>query len=157
MTRIEGLRELQAELKKASPEIAKKLQQVNKQLVQNIAEKAKGRAYHKVGDVSALLVRDGPARTNRKSGKGSISRSVASIRGTASGLESRVVAGGPKAPGFFGHEFGGRARARTRQFPQHKGREGYFLYPVVRSEREKAFELWNDLFDEVMGTREGPL
>lgn len=47
-------------------------------------------------------------------------------------------------------------RVRTRQFPVHKGREGYVLYPAVRRERKHAFEDWSKLFDEVMGVREGP-
>lgn len=180
---IVDLKEFAAELRKASPEIAKKLQVVNKRLVEGIAARARARAYSRVDAVSAPVVRDGPVRT-RRSGRGSISRSRESIRGTASQREARVVGGGPKAPGFFGHEFGGSrglggagrretrelgrgaaaggrhrrrlVRVYTRQFPVHKGRTGYFLYPTVREAMPTAFEDWNEIFDEIMGTKEGP-
>lgn len=154
MTEVKGLKELRAELRNASPEMAKRLQVINKKLVSNIADKAQAAFYSSVASVSPS-VRTGPLQ-KRPSGRGSIGRSRSSIRGTASQLEAKVVAGGAKAPGFFGHEFGGRARARTRQFPQHKGRQGYVLYPIVRRERETAFEQWNDLFDDIMSTKAGP-
>lgn len=177
---VRGLKELQRELRLADPEMAKRLQKVNKRLVDDIASEARAVAYHRVDEVSPSI-RTGPART-RPSGKGSISRSVNSIRGSASGREARIVAGGARAPGFFGHEFGGSrnigglgrravtgaigavnrgtvsgrggVRNRTRQFPVHKGKEGYFLYPTVREELPHAAERWENLFDEIF--REGP-
>lgn len=171
MTGVEGLADLQKELRRASPEMAKRLQVVNKKLVMNIVNKARAAFYSSVDSVSPSG-RTGPLRT-RRSGKGSISRSRDSIRGTAGQREAKIVAGGPKAPGFFGHEFGGSRgiteaarfnrrgrrmagpKVRTRQFPVHKGREGYVLYPIVREEREHAFEDWSNLFDEVFDTK-GP-
>lgn len=33
---------------------------------------------------------------------------------------------------IWGAEFGGGGRPRTRQFPPHRGRDGYFLWPTVR-------------------------
>lgn len=145
MREIRGLKELQAELRKGGPEMAKKLQQVNKTLVTEVAEKARNRMYP---TVSAADGRAAPLR-QRPSGPGSISRTRASIRGTAGQREARVVAGGPKAPGFYGHEFGGGARPETRQFPVHRGVDGYFLYPTVREEVKHAARDWNRIFDEV--------
>lgn len=151
ISRIEGLKELNAELKRASPEFAAKLKEVNKRLVDDIAEAARANFYRTV-----------PGRTRhndqpQRSGRGSISRSRDSIRASASGQSAKVIGGGAKAPAFFGHEFGGGARPRTRQFPAHRGREGYVLYPQVRKAMPDVEKHWNDLFDEVMGTREGPL
>lgn len=142
MSEIKGLKELRAELRAAGPEMAKRLQVINKRLAEDIAQKAKANFYSSVPGHS----RSGP---QRKSGAGSISRSRNSIRANASQTESKIVAGGPKAPGFFGHEFGGGARPRTRQFPVHKGREGYVLYPIVRRERDGALTKWESLFQEV--------
>ncbi|RTL22339.1 MAG: hypothetical protein EKK55_14865 [Rhodocyclaceae bacterium] len=143
ITEVKGLRELNAELKKASPEMAKKLQEVNKQLVQRVADRAKSNFYRTV-----------PGRTRsddrpRRPGRGSISTSRDSIRASASGQQAKVITGGAKAPAFFGHEFGGGARPRTRQFPVHRGREGYVVYPEVRRARASAEKDWNEIFDEV--------
>ena len=177
---VSGLKELQADLRKANPEMGKRLQQVNKALVDDVAREAKREFYSRVADVTSLSLRDGPVRS-RPSGKGSVSRSRESIRASASGREARIIAGGARAPGFFGHEFGGsralggadrivtseigrgaaagnrmnrrKIRSRTRQFPEHRGREGYVLYPIVRRRRDRAFEDWNNLFDDVFDTK----
>lgn len=173
MTEVRGLRELQQELRRANPEMAKRLQQVNKRLVDDVASAARSKFYRSVAEVSGIRL--GPVR-HRPSGRGSISRSRDSIRASASGREARVIAGGAKAPGFFGHEFGGSrgldggrqvtselgrraaaggrnrrrlVRSRTRQFPEHRGRDGYVLYPTVRKRIKTAAEDWNNLFDEV--------
>lgn len=146
VTEVEGLKELQAELKKAGPEMAKKLQQVNKRLVMEVAERARNRIYPSVASVDSSHE---PAKTVRPSGKGSLSRTKASIRAQAGQRDARIIGGGPKAPAFFGHEFGGGARPNTRQFPIHRGRDGYFLYPTVREEMAKAGERWMQIFDEV--------
>ena len=56
---------------------------------------------------------------------------------------------------FYGAEFGGGKRPETQQFPPHKGKEGYFLYPYARAHGEeymadwvhaidKAFKAWDD-------------
>ena len=173
MTEVRGLRELQQELRRANPEMAKRLQQVNKRLVDDVASEARSKFYSSVAEVSGIRI--GPVR-KRPSGRGSIGRSRDSIRASASGREARVVAGGARAAGFFGHEFGGSrglgaerqttsalgraaaagnrrtgrlVRTRTRQFPEHRGREGYVLYPTVRKRIKTAAEDWNNLFDEV--------
>src|SRR5262245_14204010 len=43
-----------------------------------------------------------------------------------------VGAGVPTRDVFYGAEFGGGKRPTTRQFPPHKGQQGYFLYPYIR-------------------------
>lgn len=126
---VRGLKELQRELRAADPELARQLQQVNKQLVESVADEARSAAAASVSN-----------------------RSKASIRPQASGREARVVAGGPRVPEFYGQEFGGGKRPRTRQFPPHRGREGYFLWPTVRRRLRVASEEWADIFDEIFGT-----
>jgi hypothetical protein len=37
---------------------------------------------------------------------------------------------------FFGAEFGGGARPRTKQFLRHRGKTAYFFWPTVRKEKE---------------------
>ncbi|HMM41888.1 MAG TPA: hypothetical protein PKA95_08300 [Thermomicrobiales bacterium] len=63
-----------------------------------------------------------------------------------------MTAGGARVPEFYGQEFGGGTRPRTRQFPPHRGREGYFLWPTVRRRLRTAFDEWNAIFDEIFGT-----
>ena len=47
----------------------------------------------------------------------------------------RVIDGKKKLPAsgdiFYGVEFGGRRRPTTRQFPPHRGRKGYVLFPTI--------------------------
>lgn len=180
MVEVRGLRELQRDLRRADPELGRRLQQTNKRLVQDVARDAASRFYDTVSGAMAAT-RTGPV-LKRRSGKGSLGRSRDSIKASASGREARIRAGGARAPGFFGHEFGGsrglgarvvtsevgtssafrsqvssrgQVRSRTRQFPVHLGREGYALYPTVRRRRQTAYEEWDALFDEVMA--EGPV
>lgn len=150
---VDGLKELRSELKQADGELPKRLQKVNKALATEVAAEASGKFYRRVSDVDS---RSGPVR-QQKSGPGSISRSRASIRATATQSSASVLGGGPKAPAFFGHEFGGGARPATRQFPTHRGRDGYVLYPAIRAALPSAEARWNRIFDELFETREGPL
>lgn len=131
---VDGLKELQAALKSASPELAKRLQQANKRIAERVATRAQSRIR--------------APRTDRhgRSGLGDVR---ASIRGSASGREARIIAGGPKAPTFFGEEFGGRARRTTQQFQPHAGKRGYFLYPTIRDQIEGAMEEWGDILEEI--------
>lgn len=163
---VTGLKELQKQLRAADPAMAKRLQQVNKKLAQDIADKARGRASAHVS-----------------------TRTKASIKGSASGREARVSLGGERVPEALGNEFGGsrnlspgpqggrnrfststvgtgstfRAttsrqggiRTRTRQFPPWNNGEGYFLYPTVRAERDTLNEQWLSVFDEIFATSGG--
>ena len=47
----------------------------------------------------------------------------------------RVIDGKKTLPAagdiFYGVEFGGRRRSTTRQFPPHRGRKGYVLFPTI--------------------------
>lgn len=59
---------------------------------------------------------------------------------TPGGAEQRDV--------FFGAEFGGGRRATTRQFPTHRGRDGYFLYPTARAKGEHYAQMWVEAVDK---------
>ena len=149
-----GLQELVREMRAAGPLGVKLLQQVNKALAERVAAKARAKFYATTEEVGRQ--RSGPDRAGRRSGKGSVSRSRESIRAQATAKEVRVVGGGPKAEGFFGHEFGGGARPRTRQFPVHRGVDGYVLYPTLREEVKNAKGEWEGIFEEMFGRR-GPI
>ena len=63
-----------------------------------------------------------------------LQRKAARFIGTSSGAKGAGVLLAPKRfGGILGAEFGGGRRPRTRQFPPHLGRQGYFVYPTVRA------------------------
>ena len=51
---------------------------------------------------------------------------------------------------FFGAEFGGGARPRTKQFLRHRYRSGYFFWPTVRKEKENIAREYLDAIDRVL-------
>jgi hypothetical protein len=65
-----------------------------------------------------------------------------------------VRAGGKTSDGtpvkdlFYGAEFGGGRRSTTQQFPTHRGRLGYFLYPTARARGRKYAEKWAEAVDK---------
>ena len=93
------------------------------------------------GIVAAAVPRYGPRVS---------SKAKASVRAQSTAKEARIVAGGPSAPDWYGHEFGGGARPRTRQFRPHRGTEGYALFPTIRERKPETerivYERVNDLF-----------
>jgi len=53
---------------------------------------------------------------------------------------------------FYGAEFGGGRRPTTQQFLPHRGRQGYFLYPVARSRGRAYSDMWADAIDQAFAT-----
>lgn len=133
LVEVRGLKGFQRDLKEAGDGLEKALQVANKRLAEAVAVEARSRAYPAVSQ-----------------------RAKASIRAQASGREARIVAGGPKAPEFFGQEFGGGARPRTRQFPKHRGTEGYFLYPTIRRRLKSVAEEYDQFIADALAERAFP-
>jgi hypothetical protein len=151
---VVGLSKLRSELKAAEPGMEKEVTAGLKVMADRIAGKARD-------DIrSPNTLRHGP------SGLHDIANS---IMGKASGANASVVAGGVRAPTFFGEEFGGRAglsathtftgrkrsaagiasfnRTRTHQFPPYLGKQGHFLYPTVRREADNVVDQFGELLD----------
>jgi hypothetical protein len=53
---------------------------------------------------------------------------------------------------FFGAEFGGGARPRTKQFLRHRGKTAYFFWPTVRKEKENIAREYLDAIQRVINT-----
>ena len=53
---------------------------------------------------------------------------------------------------FFGAEFGGGARPRTKQFLRHRGKTAYFFWPTVRKEKENIAREYLDAIQKVINT-----
>jgi hypothetical protein len=55
-----------------------------------------------------------------------------------------------RADVFFGAEFGGGARATTKQFLRHRGQSGYFFWPTVRKRKNAIAKEYLDGMDRVV-------
>jgi hypothetical protein len=51
---------------------------------------------------------------------------------------------------WAGAEFGGGARARTRQFRPHRGTVGYFLWPAVRQDSDRIQRTYSAALDDAL-------
>ena len=49
---------------------------------------------------------------------------------------------------FYGAEFGGGLRPETQQFPPHRGKRGYFLYPTAKARGRRYADMWADAVDD---------
>lgn len=119
------------------------LRRANERFAEDVADEARGNVYSRVPGTR------GSGR-RRPSNEGSLSRTRASIRGEGTDTGGVIGIGGPSAPGALGHEFGGQGSRRSMQFPPFKGKEGYFLYPTIRSEWNDEAR-WERAIDEVLG------
>lgn len=73
------------------------------------------------------------------------------LPGTGNGWEHRR--GGPgstMAAVAMGAEFGGGARASTRQFKPHRGKRGYFLWPAVRRDSDRIQKTYSAALDAAL-------
>lgn len=67
---------------------------------------------------------------------------------SSSGAEVRLDA--PRFPMILGAEFGGGGRPTTRQFPPHRGPDGYMLFPEVREHEDEIVDIMGKPIDEVL-------
>lgn len=150
---IDGLRELRKDLRDGGREGEARLRAENKGLAEEIAAKARERVYPAVKGKSSK----GTVIAGKKSKKGTgLTATRDSIRAQASSTESRITLGGPKAPAALGHEFGGGARPRTRQFPPHRGRDGYFFWPTIREQTADIAERYGEIMERALAARAFP-
>jgi hypothetical protein len=49
---------------------------------------------------------------------------------------------------FYGAEFGGQRRPTTMQFQPHIGKRGYFVYPTLRAQGSRYYDMWVDAIDK---------
>jgi len=130
--RVEGLRELQRELKTSPDRLDKDLRKGMRAIAKEIADTARQRAG------SRSYPRPGHAV-------------VRSIQASSTGVNSRVSIGGANVPWALGHEFGSLVH---RQFPAWRGNKsdaGYFLWPTIREAREETIPaMVTSLLNEIL-------
>lgn len=86
-------------------------------------------------------------------------------RGASSGSQARLAArsvqvqgsallaaagGGVPAAIFYGAEFGGGGRPRTRQFPTHRGTRGYWFWPTLNADDERILDAYADALTPIL-------
>lgn len=113
---VEGLRELQRDLKAEPERLDKDLRRELKSAAAEVADEAKAAAS------SLGAPRPGGAV-------------VRSIRPSSSSTDARVSLGGPAVPWAMGAEFGSD---KYHQFRPWAGRSGYFFYPAIRKAQEET-------------------
>lgn len=99
----------------------------------------------KAADTAATNVaRDWIARAQRTAGRPQQARAAQSLRVDPAGEGAAIRS---SLEWFYGAEFGGGSRARTRQFPTFQGGRGYFLYPA--EDEAKSLSLLGEAIDDI--------
>lgn len=52
---------------------------------------------------------------------------------------------------IWGAEFGGKGRATTQQFMEHRGTRGYFLWPTVRDNSDEMQDRYSEALLDALG------
>lgn len=107
---------------------------------------------------ASLVVTAAKARANRE-GK-LAAKAARSLRAGKSANAAYVSYGGRKYPFAMGAEFGAlRDKPRSvetgtrkgwNQFQQHRGREGIFIYPSLRENREEVLQVYLAEVDKIL-------
>lgn len=132
---VEGLKELQQELRRVDKSWAKELQKSNKAVAESeVVPYARARAQESRSSYAGGSTRLG-------------SRGVNSIRAGAKQRAALVRAGGARVPYYHGHEWGTKGN-----YPQFPGatKEGHIIYPVLTERREQIIERYGNAVDELM-------
>lgn len=140
--KVEGLAQLQKELRQVDKDLPKQLRLANKSVAEFVAAAAKVKA-------SSL---GGVAR-----------KSAPSVKALAQQRNASVKIGGKKFGFAIGAEFGGGKFGKgnpkppgggyTTQFKPYlklgRGGAGYFLYPTIREKSEEIIEKYGDAIDRL--------
>lgn len=137
---IEGMKPALAALTRMGKEASGKARDASTQIAAKEVARIRGRAAG-TSRQSALVA--GSIKTRRD-------RAPAIAAGGAGRLPVSRRGRPPRAGDvFFGAEFGGGARRTTRQFPPHKGTEGYFFWPTLRADVGSMFAEWAKALDQI--------
>lgn len=135
--RIEGLKELRRDFKRAGDSLPKEIAAINKRLVNQVFVPA---ARSKAA-----------GRTNPRAGHDVIN----SIRALGSQTRAQIAGGSKRVAWFAGMEFGS---VRYRQFAPRsprkgRGNAGYFLYPAVYENMPKAISTYQQMLETLLQSK----
>lgn len=122
---VDGLRDLQRELRALDASWPKELRLANKEAAEVVAD---------------------ATRASFASRPGVAPKVAASVKALAQQRNASVRVGGKRWPYAMGATFGAR---RFKQFPPFK-QGGYSLFPQIKSERAKVVEVYGDAVDRLV-------
>jgi hypothetical protein len=145
---IKGITEFLRDASKADNRFNTEMRKAAEQVAENLNKKAKAEAETVGRSRQAVEVMKGMrARRDRIP---TIKLSEKSAFVSASNPNRKRKRKVTRGDVFFGAEFGGQARPRTKQFLRHRGRSGYFFWPTVRKEKENIAKEYLDAIQRVL-------
>ena len=125
-----GMDDFLRQLRKAPAETRKAVKHANREIAKTVLVRMKQR--------SRIMPHAAQYQTIVKSLKtpvGTVPQIKAGGTNPKAAVAARMIDGRKTRPAsgdiFFGVEFGGRRRPTTRQFPPHRGKKGYVLFPTI--------------------------
>lgn len=147
---IVGITEFLRDAAKADKNFNNEMRKAAQQVAENLNNKAKAEAATVTRSSQAVEVMKGMrARRDRIPTIALSEKSGFVSKSNPNRKRKRKVTRGDV---FFGAEFGGQARPRTKQFLRHRGRSGYFFWQTVRKEKENIAREYLDAIQKVLNT-----
>jgi hypothetical protein len=147
---IVGITEFLRDASKADKRFDTEMRKAAQTVAQNLVDKAKAEATTVTRSSQAIEVMKGMrARRDRIPTIKLSEKSAFVSKSNPNRKRKRKVTRGDV---FFGAEFGGQARPRTKQFLRHRGRSAYFFWPTVRKEKENIAREYLDAIQKVLNT-----
>jgi hypothetical protein len=147
---IQGIFEFLRDASKADKRFDGEMRKAAQNVAENLNQKAKAEAATVTRSSQAVEVMKGMrARRDRIPTIKLSEKSAFVSKSNPNRKRKRKVTRGDV---FFGAEFGGQARPRTKQFLRHRGRSAYFFWPTVRKEKENIAREYLDAIQKVLNT-----
>ena len=147
---IQGIFEFLRDASKADKRFDGEMRKAAQNVAENLNQKAKAEAATVTRSSQAVEVMKGMrARRDRIPTIKLSEKSAFVSKSNPNRKRKRKVTRGDV---FFGAEFGGQARPRTKQFLRHRGRSAYFFWPTVRKEKENIAKQYLDAIQKVLNT-----
>jgi hypothetical protein len=147
---IQGIFEFLRDASKADKRFDTEMRKAAQNVAENLNQKAKAEAATVTRSSQAVEVMKGMrARRDRIPTIKLSEKSAFVSKSNPNRKRKRKVTRGDV---FFGAEFGGQARPRTKQFLRHRGRSAYFFWPTVRKEKENIAREYLDSIQRVLNT-----
>jgi hypothetical protein len=135
---VEGLREFLAMLNRLPARFDKEIRDAASDIAANLVSGAKGAAHTPLQVLAASALTSTRERTP-------------SVRSGTAMVNNRTRV----SDIFYGAEFGGGMRPTTRQFPDYRGKRGYFLYPTARANGPRYWDMWTKAILDAMAQWQG--
>ena len=125
-----GMDDFLRQLRKAPAETRKAVSHANREIAKTVLVRMKQRSrtvFHASQYQTIIPSLKTPVGSVPKIQAGGTNPKAVVARRMIDGKKTRPASGDI----FFGVEFGGRRRSTTRQFPRHRGKKGYVLFPTI--------------------------